>query len=95
MVIVAGHLIVDASQRDDYLSGCVEVVREARNAEGCLDFAISADAIDPGRINILERWVSAAAVEAFRGSGPSDDQGAVIVSGSVAEYDVAEERSLM
>ena len=68
-VIVAGHLAVDPSQRDDYLSGCVGVVRQARATAGCLDFALSADLIDAGRINILERWESRAAVEVFRGSG--------------------------
>ena len=94
MVIVAGHIVVDPSQRDDYLSGCVDVVGQARSAPGCLDFAISADAIDPGRVNVFERWVSQAAVEAFRGSGPSDEQGAAILSASVCEYDVAEERKL-
>jgi quinol monooxygenase YgiN len=94
VVIVAGHLVVDPSQRDDYLSGCVDVVRQARRAPGCLDFALSADLIDPGRINIFERWESQAAVEAFRGSGPSDEQGAAIVSAAVAEYDVEAQRNL-
>jgi quinol monooxygenase YgiN len=95
MVIVAGHIVVDPRQRDDYLSGCVEVVRQARRTAGCLDFALSADPIEPGRVNIFERWESQAAVEAFRGSGPSDDQGAAIVTASVAEYDIADERTLM
>jgi hypothetical protein len=36
--------------RDDYLSTCVEVVRQARASAGCLDFAISADLLDPGPI---------------------------------------------
>ncbi|HEY6647425.1 MAG TPA: antibiotic biosynthesis monooxygenase [Mycobacterium sp.] len=94
MVIVAGHIVVDPQQRDDYLSGCVEVVRQARRTAGCLDFALSADLLEPGRINVFERWESQAAVEAFRGWGPSDDQGAAIQSGSVAEYDVGDERGL-
>ncbi len=94
MVIVAGHLVVDPTERDDYLSGCVEVVRQARRAPGCLDFSLSADVIDPGRINIFERWESQAAVEAFRGGGTSAEQGAAIVSAAVAEYDVAAERNL-
>ena len=55
---------------------------------------LSADLIDPGRVNILERWESAAAVEAFRGSGVDDEQGAAIVSASVAEYEVGATRSL-
>ena len=95
MVIVAGHIEVDPQQRGDYLSGCVEVVRLARRTAGCLDFAISADPVDPGRVNIFERWDSRAAVEAFRGSGPSDEQGAAIRAASVAEYDVEAERTLM
>ena len=95
MVIVAGHVVVDPQERDDYLSGCLDVVRQARRAAGCLDFALSADLVDPGRVNIFERWESQAAVEAFRGSGPSDEQGAAIRAASVAEYDVEGERSLM
>jgi quinol monooxygenase YgiN len=93
-VVVAGHLMVEPENRDDYLSTCVEVVRQARAAAGCLDFAISADVLDPGRINVYERWDSQSAVEAFRGSGPSDEQGAATISASVAEFDVAEQRSL-
>ena len=95
MVIVAGHVVVDPEQREDYLSGCVEVVRQARRTAGCLDFSLSADLLEPGRVNIFERWESQAAVEAFRGSGPSDKQGAAILAASVAEYDVGDERSLM
>ncbi len=94
MVIVAGHLVVDPEQRESYLAGCVSVVEQARRAAGCLDFAITADLVDPGRIDIFERWESQAAVEAFRGSGPSDEQGAAMLAASVAEYDVADVRSL-
>lgn len=94
MVIVAGHLVVDAEQRESYLAGCVRVVEEARRASGCLDFAITADLVDAGRINIFERWESRVAVEAFRGSGPSEEQGAAMLSASVAEYDVGEGRPL-
>ncbi|AZG44588.1 putative quinol monooxygenase [Gordonia insulae] len=94
MVIVAGHIFVDPDQRESYLSGCVAVVEQARQAAGCLDFAISADLLDIRRINVYERWESQAAVEAFRGSGPSDDQGAAVQAASVAEYDIADIRSL-
>ena len=94
MVIVAGHIVVDPEERDGYLAGCVEVVRQARRAPGCLDFALSADLLEPGRVNIFERWESVAAVQAFRGSGPSDEQGAAIRTASVAEYDISDERSL-
>lgn len=94
MVIVAGHVVVDPAERDDYLSGCVAVVRQARHAPGCLDFSLTADLIEPGRVNVFERWESQAAVEAFRGGGPSDEQRATTVSAEVAEYDVSDHRSL-
>jgi quinol monooxygenase YgiN len=94
MVIVAGQVMVDPQHRGDYLKGCVEVVRQARRTPGCLDFALSADLLEPGRVNVFERWESMAAVEAFRGSGPSDEQGAAILAATVAEYDVGYERSL-
>ena len=93
-VIVAGHLIVAATERADYLAGCVDVVRQARAATGCLDFAIAADLLDDTRINVYERWESQSAVDAFRGDGPSDKQGAAITSASVAEFDVTGTRSL-
>ena len=94
MVIVAGHVIVGREKRDDYLARCRPVVEQARGAPGCLDFAISADLLDPARINVFERWDSQDAVEAFRGGGPSGDQADAIVSASVAEYDVTGERDL-
>ncbi|MEU8708414.1 antibiotic biosynthesis monooxygenase [Streptomyces sp. NPDC048565] len=94
MVIVAGHIVVDPQLRESYLAGCVSVVELARRTSGCLDFAIAADLVDSGRINIFERWESQAAVEAFRGDGPDDGQGAAMLAAAVAEYDVAEVRSL-
>jgi quinol monooxygenase YgiN len=94
MVIVAGFLIVDPLEREGYLAGCQEVVRQARVTRGCLDFTISADLLDSNRIDIFERWESRAAVEEFRGSGPGDEQQGSIVSASVCEYDVSNEKRL-
>ncbi|WP_067574075.1 putative quinol monooxygenase [Nocardia acidivorans] len=94
MVIVAGHIMVDPQQRESYLAECATVVEHARLASGCLDYSLAADLVDPGRINIFERWKSRAAVEAFRGSGPSESQNAQIRSSSVAEYEISDVRGL-
>jgi quinol monooxygenase YgiN len=56
---------------------------------------LTVDLIDPGRVNIFERWESQAAVETFRSSGPSNEQGAAMLSASVAEYDIADLRTLI
>ncbi len=94
MLIVAGYITVSPEKREAYLASCVGVVEQGRRAPGCLDFAITADLLDPGRVNIFERWESRSAVESFRSSGPDDDQGAAMISASVAEYDIADARSL-
>jgi quinol monooxygenase YgiN len=94
VVIVAGHIMVDPEQRRSYLDGCLGVVEQARRAPGCLDFAITADLLDPGRVNIFERWESQATVEAFRGDGPGDDQSSAMLAASVAEYEIADVRPL-
>jgi quinol monooxygenase YgiN len=92
MVIVAGHVTVEPQQREAYLVGCVSIVKRARSLAGCLDFAITADLIDPGRVNIFERWESQAALESARSSAPPFEQAAAMLSASVADYDIADVR---
>ncbi len=94
MVIVAGHLLVDPDERADYLEGCREVVALARRTPGCLDYALGADLLDPRRVNVLERWESLEAVEAFRGDGVGGAQAAAIRAAQVSEYGAVEERVL-
>jgi quinol monooxygenase YgiN len=89
MIIVSGHLIVDPAERAAYLAGCVAVALMARSAPGCIDFHLSADPIDDSRINIFEQWDSAGAAEAFRGSGPSDEQQTAIQDAQVFQHEVA------
>lgn len=89
MLIIAGHLVVDPADRNAYLGGCVAVVEAARAAAGNLDFAITADPLDPGRIDVYERWEDEAALLAFRGSGPSDAQQGAIVAADVQRFEVS------
>jgi quinol monooxygenase YgiN len=88
MIIVAGALFVEPDGRDAYLEGCVDVVAAARRASGCLDFALSPDLLEPGRINVFERWESPEELHRFRGSGPDAGQMAALLSVSVDEYEV-------
>lgn len=97
MVIVAGHLEVDPDRREAYLADCVAVVEAARRAPGCLEYAITADLVDPSRIVVLERWESRTAVAAFRGrdDGPPGPPPGVVRGGAVAEHDVVGTRILL
>lgn len=89
MLIIAGHLRVTESDRDRYVADCAAAVTAARDGEGCLDFAVSADVVDPCRVNVFERWQTREALEAFRGNGPDDGMRQRILAFDIAEYELA------
>lgn len=89
MLIIAGHLEVAPAARDAYVAACVGVVEAARAAPGCLEFSVTADSADPGRVCVYERWEAEAPLLAFRGSGPSDDQQAEILGADVKRYTIS------
>jgi quinol monooxygenase YgiN len=66
VIIIAGVLLVDPTERAAYLEAASHATAMARSAPGCLDFAQSPDPLDPERINIYERWETAEALQAFR-----------------------------
>lgn len=94
VIIVSGSISVDAAERDAYLEGCREVILAARRADGCIDFHLAADPIEPDRINVFEQWESVEAVESFRGEGPSQEQAAAIHDARVFQYEVERSTSL-
>lgn len=87
-IVVTGHLELDPHDRDAFVADSIEFVRAARATAGCLDFAISADPIAAGRVNVLERWESEATLTAFRGDGPDDDSAARILGMHMHDYEV-------
>jgi len=60
MLIVAGTGHVDPDRRAALLESLAPALRRARETPGCLDYVVAADPIEPDRINIYERWESAA-----------------------------------
>lgn len=94
MIIVAGHLVVRPDRRQEMLEQHHVVITAARAAPGCLDFHLSADPLEPDRVNVHERWESVAAVERFRGSGPDGARWDAVLAADVRQYDVATWTSL-
>lgn len=89
MLIIAGRLHVDPAERDRYVADCIPIVEGARTAPGCLDFAITADTVEPGRVNVYERWESDTLLEEFRGSGPSAGQKAELLDAQVFKHRIS------
>lgn len=65
-VIIAGWLTVDPKKRDEMVESFQDLVQRARNAPGCLDLAVTADSVDPSRINNFEFWQSHTDLDAWR-----------------------------
>ena len=58
MLIIAGTLTVDHADRDRFLASRQRTVAEARAMKGCLEYAFSADNVDPSCVRLFERWES-------------------------------------
>jgi len=89
-VIVVGRLEVEAADRDDFIQRCAPVMKMARETPGCAAFALSPDPLVATWVNVYERWDDAAALEAFRGNGPTGDEFALVTAAEVVQYTVAE-----
>jgi len=66
MIIIAGYELVDAGKRDSVVDAHRDLVSRARGFEGCMLVAITADSVDPERINSVEVWRDAEALEQWR-----------------------------
>jgi quinol monooxygenase YgiN len=58
VVIVTGSLVVAADQREPFINEVLESVRESRAGDGCHEYAMCPDPIDPGRGVVVECWDS-------------------------------------
>lgn len=90
MLIIAGHAEVDPASRDDYVAAHRDLVRRSRAAPGCLDVAISADPLHPGRVNVFERWASREDLDAWRAVADAPESGIAFRSLDVMMYVVAD-----
>ena len=86
MLIIAGSLFVNPVERAAFLAANGDVVGRARQTPGCLDFVQAADPLDPGRINIFERWDNERDLLAFRGAGQPAHDSPPIQSANVMRY---------
>jgi quinol monooxygenase YgiN len=89
VLIVTGNIHVDPTERDAFVAESLPAVIAARKAPGCFDFVVAADPVEPGRVNVYERWRSEEALLAFRDKGPSAEMNAVIRHADVQRYEIA------
>jgi quinol monooxygenase YgiN len=66
MIIIAGYQLVNAKNRDKNVDAFRDMVTRAREFDGCVHIAITADSVDPERINTFEVWRDAEALNTWR-----------------------------
>ena len=89
-IIVSGTLHVDPAERDAFLAARVPILEHARRAPGCLDFSLSADLLDAGRVNVYERWRSHEDLLAYRtGGGPELDDSIDVTAADVELHHIS------
>ena len=82
MIIIAGYTRTEVEKRDGTVEAFRGMVERARAYDGCLDFSISADAVDQERVNLFECWRDQTTLDAWRkvAKGPQRKPREVAVS---------------
>ncbi|MGL4236322.1 putative quinol monooxygenase [Tabrizicola sp.] len=88
MIIVTGHIVVQAGRRDEFVALSKPAMTEARKHDSCQMFVVAADPLEADRVVVSEVWTSRADLLAFRGQGPGADLSGLIVSAAVRDFSV-------
>jgi quinol monooxygenase YgiN len=64
MLVVAGHLRIDASRRKDAIAASRAAMQATRQEPGCISYAFSADLEDESLFHVFEEWEDQAALDA-------------------------------
>ena len=89
MIIIAGYELVSAEKRDKTVDAFCDMVTRARAFDGCVEIAITADSVDPERINTLEVWRDAEALNKWRKQAKGPRTGRAKFS-DVKRYDASD-----
>jgi quinol monooxygenase YgiN len=92
MLIIGGYVLMDPENRDAFVTAHRDLLARSRQAPGCLDAAISADALDDRRVNNFERWESRESLDRWRAVANAPDTGIAIHETDVWMYDASNER---
>lgn len=98
-VIVQGSFVLDPKERDRFVEMSSEGMRASRQEEGCLEYVMAADPVDPGRAILSERWESMDHLQTHLSEQRKARSGAearpVPTSAQLTLYEVATSRSLL
>jgi quinol monooxygenase YgiN len=93
MIIVAGTFDVDPGDRDTFLESRRDPVARTRTEAGCVEYAFSADALDPGRVRLFELWESKdhlrAHLQALQSAPPNPGPAVEVKAREIKQYEIS------
>jgi quinol monooxygenase YgiN len=97
-VIVQGVFSIDPNERDRFVEASIDGMRRSRLEEGCLEYVIAADPVEPERAVLTERWASMEDLDRHlarpRDADPSGDPRPAPRSVEITVFEVASSRPL-
>jgi quinol monooxygenase YgiN len=98
IVIVQGVFFLDPDERDRFVETSVEGMRSSRQEEGCLEYVMAVDPLDPERAILSERWESMDHLQVHldrqRNAPPSAEARPMPRSAEITLFEVATSRPL-
>lgn len=98
MLIVTGHVHVEPSDMDEFVTDIQALAQSSRRRDGSLLYAVAVDDRSAGRLLVVERWRDQASLTAHL---HAPDTLAFVerwqgrMRGDILKYDAANERTLM
>ncbi len=92
MIIVAGYFRVAPADRAAFLENRRDSMLRSRGEKGCHAYTLSPDPLDPGLVNLYERWETAedlAAHAAANRANPRPPDGIEIQERELLKYEIA------
>ena len=93
MLIIAGTFEVDPARRVQFIADREAGMREARAEAGCIDYVLSPDPLEPGRVYLFERWESrdhlAPHLARMREPRPEAPDAVPVLSADLLQYEIA------
>ena len=97
-VILQGAFSIDPKERDRFVETRIEGMRSSRQEDGCLEYVIAPDPLDPGRAILSERWESMDHLQQHlarqRNATQGSDTGPVPRNVEITVFEVASSRPL-
>jgi quinol monooxygenase YgiN len=97
-VILQGTFSFDPDERDRFVETRIEAMRSSRQEDGCLEYVIAPDPLDPERAVLSERWESMDQLQVHLGrqrdAAQGADAGPVPRNVEITVFEVASSRPL-